>query len=339
MLPEDLIETELFGFERGAFTGAISSKKGRFELADGGTLFLDEIEQLPQAVQIKLLRVLNQGASVRLGGTKSITVDIRLIAATTKDLEEEVKAGRFREALYYRLNVLPLNLPPLRERQEDIPLLATIFTQQAAAKRGRNPPEIDPALIEALQSYKWPGNIRELQNLIERLVVLTPGGHLTVDYLPEKMLDNLPKVASYDEITMKEAMTVLKKHLITQALKAENYNRAAAAKRLGISRRYLGHLSSELNITETKKQVEQSPEKVIHPLLETVYSDEISFDKAVGELQRRLIIQALQAENYNRAAAAKRLGISRRYLHSLAAKLNITGAENQVGKENNTLDF
>ena len=185
-LPESLIESELFGHEKGAFTGAISAKKGRFELADGGTLFLDEIGELTPSVQIKLLRVLQERAFERVGGTKTISVDIRLIAASNRDLEMEVEAGRFRRDLFYRLNVVPLVLPPLRERAEDVPLLAAHFAAKAAAKHKRPTPELDLTLLEALQEYAWPGNVRELENLIERLVVLTGNGQLGVEFLPEK---------------------------------------------------------------------------------------------------------------------------------------------------------
>src|SRR5918912_2879927 len=162
-LPETLIESELFGHERGAFTNAVATRKGRFELADGGTLFLDEISELTPAVQVKLLRVLQERSFERVGGNTTITVDIRLIAASNRDLEQEEEAGRFRRDLFYRLNVVPLLLPPLREREDDILLLSAHFVQKAAEKYGRKPPEIDPALLEALQEYDWPGNVRELE--------------------------------------------------------------------------------------------------------------------------------------------------------------------------------
>ncbi len=249
-LPEALIESELFGYEKGAFTGALGSKKGRFELADGGTLFLDEIGELSAAVQVKLLRVLNQPVFVRLGGTKSVTVDIRLIAATNRDLEEEVKAGRFREDLYYRLNVVPLCLPPLRERREDIPILAAHFAAKAAEKHGRTAPTLDLALIEALQEYEWPGNVRELENLLERLVVLTIGSQLGVEFLPEKMLHTLPEAATADDTTTLEgAIIALKRRMIATALQLED-NKVAAARRLGISRSYLHRLISEFGMAD-----------------------------------------------------------------------------------------
>ena len=250
-LPEALIESELFGYEKGAFTGAEKSKKGRFELADGGTLLLDEIGELSQAVQVKLLRILQTPTFVRLGGTKSIEVDIRLIAATNRDLEAEVKAGRFREDLFYRLNVIPLVLPPLRERREDIPVLAVHFAVKAAEKHSRNSPTLAPDLVEALQEYEWPGNVRELENLMERLIVLTVGATLGVEFLPDKMLHTLPEEKSTNESTLEGAIGVLKRRMIADALQQEGRNKVAAARRLGISRSYLHRLISEFELVDS----------------------------------------------------------------------------------------
>jgi len=253
-LPESLIESELFGHEKGAFTGAIQARKGRFELADGGTLFLDEISELTPGVQVKLLRVLQERQFERVGGTKTIEVDIRLIAASNRDLEVEVEAGRFRRDLYYRLNVVPLLLPPLRARQEDIPLLARHFAEKAAEKHGRGALELDPELLDALLEYDWPGNVRELENLIERLVVLSTAERLGVEFLPEKMLRTVPKeTAVGDETTLEGATLALKRRMITSALKAESGNKVATAKRLGISRSYLHRLISELGMSEGMK--------------------------------------------------------------------------------------
>jgi DNA-binding NtrC family response regulator len=249
-LPETLIESELFGHEKGSFTGATSARKGRFELADTGTLFLDEISELTPAVQVKLLRVLQERSFERVGATRTITVDIRLITASNRDLEQDVEAGRFRRDLFYRLNVVPLTLPPLRERYEDVPLLAAHFAAKAAAKHGRPPVELDPALLEALQEYEWPGNVRELENLLERLVVLTPGSKIGVEFLPEKMLRTLPDASAADETTLKGAVNALQRRMLVQALNMEGGNRVAAARRLGISRSYLHRLISEFEITE-----------------------------------------------------------------------------------------
>ncbi len=255
-LPETLIESELFGHEKGSFTGATQARKGRFELADGGTLFLDEISELTPTVQVKLLRVLQERAFERVGGNKTIEVDIRLIAACNRDLEKDVESGRFRRDLFFRLNVVPLVLPPLRQRQEDIPLLAAHFAAKAAEKHGRTPqPELDPELIEALVEYEWPGNVRELENIIERLVVLTTAPRLGVEFLPETMQRTLPKQAALgDETTLEGATAALKRRLIAAALKSEGGNKVAAARRLGISRSYLHRLISELEIAEPETQ-------------------------------------------------------------------------------------
>jgi DNA-binding NtrC family response regulator len=252
-LPETLIESELFGHEKGAFSGATSARKGRFELADGGTLFLDEIGELTQAMQVKLLRVLQERAFERLGGTKTLTVDIRLVAASNRDLEKEVEAGRFRQDLFYRLNVVPLTLPPLRERREDIPVLAAHFAAKAAEKHGRNTPTLAPALVEAITEYDWPGNVRELENLVERLVVLTPGAHLTTEHLPEKMLHVVPEPpaaasANGGAATLDAAVVSLRRRMLAEALQLEGGNKVAAARRLGISRSYLHRLISELGL-------------------------------------------------------------------------------------------
>ncbi|HZI19421.1 MAG TPA: sigma-54 dependent transcriptional regulator [Pyrinomonadaceae bacterium] len=253
-LPESLVESELFGHERGAFTGADRARKGRFELADGGTLFLDEIGELSPAVQVKLLRVLQERSFERLGGTKAVEVDIRLIAASNRDLEQEVEVGRFRRDLFFRLNVVPLHLPPLRERREDLPLLAAHFAAKAAEKHNRATPELDPALVEALCEYDWPGNVRELENLIERLVVLTREGQLGVEFLPEKVLRTPPPAppadgpAPADETSFEGAMHAHKRRLIIAALDASGGNRVAAARRLGISRSYLHRLIAELGL-------------------------------------------------------------------------------------------
>ncbi len=246
-LPETLIESELFGHERGAFTSAIQSRKGRFELANGGTLFLDEVGELSAAVQVKLLRVLQEREFERVGGTRTLTVDIRLIAASTRDLENEAKEGRFRQDLFFRLNVVPLALPPLRERPEDIPLLAAHFATKSAEKHGQPTPELAPELIEVLQEYEWPGNVRELENLIERLVVLSSGPTLGTEFVPEKMLRALPGVNVTDESTLEGAVAALKRKLIVNALQTEG-NKVAAARKLGISRSYLHRLINEFDI-------------------------------------------------------------------------------------------
>ncbi|MEK7741767.1 MAG: sigma-54 dependent transcriptional regulator, partial [Nitrospirota bacterium] len=173
-IPQELIESELFGHEKGSFTGAFEKKNGKFELADGGTLFLDEIGDMSLQTQAKVLRVIETQEFQRVGGNKNINVDVRIIAATNKDLREEVKKGSFREDLFFRLNVIPLFVPPLRERKEDIPLLVEYFLDSLAAEYGKPPRKILPEALKYLQSYDWPGNVRELKNVIERLVIMTP---------------------------------------------------------------------------------------------------------------------------------------------------------------------
>lgn len=247
-LPEALIESELFGHEKGAFTDAAQTRKGRFELADGGTLFLDEISELTPPIQVKLLRVLQERAFERLGGTKTLSVDIRLIAASNRDLEKMIEDNTFRRDLFYRLNVVPLMLPPLRDRRDDIPVLAAHFALKFAAKHARRKPELDPELIEALQDYEWPGNVRELENLIERIVVLTDGAKLGLEFLPEKVLRVLPDASREDESTLEGAVTAVRRNLILSALRAEGDNKVAAAKRLGISRSYLHRLINEFDM-------------------------------------------------------------------------------------------
>jgi len=247
-LPETLIESELFGHEKGAFTSATQSRKGRFELADGGTLLLDEVGDLSPGVQVKLLRVLQERSFERVGGNKTLSVDIRLIAATNRDLEKEVEDGRFRQDLFFRLNVVPLSLPPLRERVEDIPILAAHFAARSAQKYGHPVPELSPKLVDVLQEYDWPGNVRELENLMERLVVLSNGEPLGLEFVPEKMLQILPGSNVNDESTLEGAVEAVKRKMIVSALQAEGGNKVAAARKLGISRSYLHRLINEFGI-------------------------------------------------------------------------------------------
>jgi transcriptional regulator with GAF, ATPase, and Fis domain len=247
-LSETLIESELFGHEKGAFTSATYARMGRFELADGGTLFLDEIVELSPNVQVKLLRVLQERAFERVGGTKTLTVNIRLIAASSRDLEGEVNIKSFRRDLFYRLNVVPLVLPPLRARREDIAGLAAHFAAKAAEKHSHPTPQLSPELLDSLIEYDWPGNVRELENLMERLVLLDRQPILGLEFLPARMQNVLPAQGIPDEKTFEGALTGLKRRLIVEALEAESGNKVAAAKRLGISRSYLHRLINEFGI-------------------------------------------------------------------------------------------
>ncbi|MDR3333260.1 MAG: sigma 54-interacting transcriptional regulator [Treponema sp.] len=238
-LPESIIESELFGHEKGAFTGAHSQRKGWFELAHRGTIFLDEIAELSPHIQVKLLRVLQERELERVGGNTTIKVDVRLIAATNRHLEEAVKAGQFREDLYYRLNVFPLHIPPLRERKSDIVLLADHFTEKYAEKNGKLIKRISTPAIDLLTRYSWPGNVRELENCIERAVILSNDMVIHSYNLPPS-LQSAVSTKTEPTTTLQAALSRLEKELIVEALKISDGNMAAAARRLGITERQMG---------------------------------------------------------------------------------------------------
>jgi Nif-specific regulatory protein len=238
-LPESIIESELFGHEKGAFTGATAQRKGRFEIAHRGTIFLDEIGELSPQIQVKLLRVLQERELERVGGTGTIKVDVRLIVATNRNLEEEVKAGRFREDLFYRLNVFPLHIPPLRERKSDIVLLADHFTGKYAEKNGKRIKRISSPAIDLLTSYSWPGNVRELENCIERAVILSNDQVIHSYNLPPS-LQSAVSTNTEPTTTLDAALSRLEKEMIVESLKIADGNMAAAARRLGISERQMG---------------------------------------------------------------------------------------------------
>jgi len=241
-IPEALLESELFGHRRGAFTDASADKRGLFEEAHGGTLFLDEIGELPLALQVKLLRALQEGTIRRLGDTKDAQVDVRVIAATVRELKKEVDGGRFREDLYYRLNVLQVTVPPLRDRMEDIPLLVDHFVEQCNARLGTDIRGVDAAARKLLLAYGWPGNVRELENLVERAVVLAEGNVLGPDDLPERLREPADPVAQTlgtGELSIKKTTLFIEETLIRRALDKTGGNRTAAAKLLEISHRAL----------------------------------------------------------------------------------------------------
>ncbi len=194
-IPEDLIESELFGHVKGAFTGALLARKGKFELADGGTLFLDEVADMSLKTQAKVLRALQEQKVEPVGGAQSVTVDVRVIAATNKNLEEEIRAGRFREDLFFRLNVIPFQVAPLRERREDIPQLVRHFAAEFSAEYGRKPKQLAPEALDQLVALPWPGNVRELRNIIERLVIMTPGERIEAHHVPDPLLGGTPATA------------------------------------------------------------------------------------------------------------------------------------------------
>ncbi len=238
-LPESLIESELFGYERGAFTGAVASRKGRFELADGGTLFLDEMGDLPYLMQIKLLRVIQERAFERIGGTATITVDVRIIAATNRDLESLVQEGKFREDLFYRLNVFPIVVPPLRERTSDIMLLSDHFVERYAAHHGKKVTRISTPAIDMLMSYHWPGNVRELENCIERAVILTTDGVIHSYHLPPS-LQSADAAEKSGKGTLKDMVSTIEREVIVEELKRSKGNMSKAARALGITERIMG---------------------------------------------------------------------------------------------------
>ncbi|MEI7533691.1 MAG: sigma-54 dependent transcriptional regulator, partial [Verrucomicrobiae bacterium] len=233
-IPENLLESELFGHERGAFTGASAMRIGRFEEADGGTIFLDEITEMSPGLQAKLLRVTQDGKFQRIGSNREIRTNARILAASNRDLEAEVKAGRFREDLFYRLNVVELNLPPLRERREDILPLANLFTAEFARNRAR----LAEATVNCLQNYAWPGNVRELRNAIERAVLLSQSELILPEHLPAKLREAVKSAAPQPAVDA-QTMDEIERHAILAALKQNKSNRTETAKALGISRRAL----------------------------------------------------------------------------------------------------
>ena len=234
-MPASLLEAELFGYEKGAFTGALQRKPGYFELADGGTLFLDEIGDMPFEVQAKLLRVLQDGTFMRLGGTRTLQVDVRMIAATNKDLRQEVAAQHFRQDLYYRLNVIAIHLPPLRERRADIPLLAAHFLRTYAQANGKEMTGFQQEVLRRLQAYDWPGNVRELANVIERAVILSQGTTVTtVDVSLDEPVAPAPSSADAFVLPANATLAEIECQAIIQALQRTHGNRQAAARQLAI---------------------------------------------------------------------------------------------------------
>lgn len=240
--PEGLLESELFGHMKGSFTGAVYNKQGLFEIADGGIIFLDEIGEMPLTIQPKLLRVLENSTFRRVGGVTDIKVDVRVISATNKDIVEAVRSGRFREDLFYRLNVVPVNIPPLRERKDDIPLLVEYFLNKYA----KNEKKISPDALKVLMNYHWKGNIRELENIIERIVLLTDKKLITDDDIPEDIYfksgkpDTLPEIGESD-INLEEIVEKIERDYLTKALEKANGIKTDAAKLLGLSFRSFRH--------------------------------------------------------------------------------------------------
>jgi two-component system nitrogen regulation response regulator NtrX len=243
-IPEELIESELFGHEKGAFTGAVTQKKGKFDLADGGTIFLDEIGDMSLKTQAKVLRILQERKFERVGGTKTVEVDVRVIAATNKNLEGEIKTGNFREDLFYRLNVVPFTVPPLRDRKEDIPVLTEHFLQLFRRREGREEKHFSPDAVELMKNYDWTVNVRELKNIIERLVIMTPGTNINVEDLPP-YIANVdagrgavpPRLENVLECsTLREAREEFEKEFILQKLEENNWNVSKTAEIIELER-------------------------------------------------------------------------------------------------------
>jgi len=249
-IPRELVEAELFGFERGAFTGAVQSKPGRFELADGGTLFLDEIGEIPLEMQVKLLRAIQESSFERVGGVRTTTVEVRLVAATSRDLTKEIAAGRFREDLFYRLNVVPVFLPPLRERREDIPLLVEHFRQKYNARLKKSVERVEDDALAALAVYTWPGNIRELENVLERTILFAEGPVIRAADLPASLRQTQPQAEGAPAFSppsapgplkeiVREQVQAIERDLIVRGLEVTGNNVTRTAKLLKISRKSL----------------------------------------------------------------------------------------------------
>ncbi|MBA3539556.1 MAG: sigma-54-dependent Fis family transcriptional regulator [Deltaproteobacteria bacterium] len=284
-IPESILEGELFGYEKGAFTGATSARDGRFEAANGGTLFLDEIGEISRHVQVKLLRVLQEGEIERLGsGGKTRRIDVRIVAATNVNLADEVKAGRFREDLFYRLNVIPVNVPPLRDRRDDVPLLAQHFVQVYSEKNGKAISGCSPTAVERMSEYGWPGNVRELENAIERAVVLTRAGHTVIDEdaLPREIRDSTPgtAIAGATSLTFPLGMPLaeIEMRVIHETLRHTRGDKRLTAKLLGIA-------------TRTIYRRLETPEPGDELIVDSASGSEIDSDEptpeAIGSLKQR----------------------------------------------------
>ena len=268
-LPEELIESELFGHVRGAFTGAVSDRRGRFELADEGTIFLDEVADMSLKTQAKVLRVLQEQVVDPVGGHDSVKVDVRVLAATNKDLTAEIRAGRFREDLYFRLNVIPIFVPPLRDREEDIPRLIAHFMQELSREHGRRPRLIEPEAMDVLRRYSWPGNVRELRNVVERLLIMVPGEvvevrHLT--FLQGGQASEAPAdVATGPTMPLHEARERFERDYIVRTLAAQQGNISRTAEVLGVERSNLYRKMKAFGIAPTRRETREGAVPVETP--------------------------------------------------------------------------
>jgi transcriptional regulator with PAS, ATPase and Fis domain len=262
-IPEQLLESELFGHRRGSFTGAVADKRGKFEAADRGTIFLDEIGDLPTLLQVKILRVLQEREIDKVGETRPIRVDVRVIAATNRDLEKMIADGTFRDDLYYRLAVVSIRVPPLRERSDDIPLLVDHFLTKHAEKLGRERPTMEKAVYSAFNLYAWPGNIRELENVIERALVLDKDGMLGLDDLPERLRTREQRVANLRMELPDEGVSLedVERELLLAALQKHNWNQTRAAAFLNITRSALLYRMQKFGLEREKKPVEPTAQE------------------------------------------------------------------------------
>ncbi|MDR2893143.1 MAG: sigma-54 dependent transcriptional regulator [Deltaproteobacteria bacterium] len=293
-IPKDLLESELFGHEKGAFTHALRMRPGRFELADGGTIFLDEIGEMELGLQVKILRVLQEKEIERVGGTGSKKVDVRVVAATNRDLEKEVEAGRFREDLFYRLNVIPLHLPPLRERGGDVAVLADYFMGSFCRKGGRKKISFSPEVKRALEFYAWPGNVRELENIMERLSILTEGNTASVEDLPRKILDNL----------------------------AEMPLAAMAAASVASSTGAVADVSSLVTPSASLSDT-AVPQSFVWPTLADLQKYQMNLRDFLDNMEERLLREALEVAGGVKNQAAEVLGIKRTTLIEKLKKRNM----------------
>ncbi len=266
-IPEELIESELFGHIRGAFTGAVADRRGKFEVADGGTIFLDEIGDMSLKTQAKVLRVLQEQTMEPVGGTTAITIDVRVLAATNKDLQTEIRAGHFREDLYFRLNVIPIFVPPLRERQEDIPLLADHFMAELAREYGRRIKSFEPAATAVIQRYAWPGNVRELRNVIERLMIMVPGDSISavdLSFLDHGVLARPELVeATAERLTLHEARDRFERDLILRTLGQQQGNMSRTAEVLGVERSNLYRKMRTFGIAPSRRVDVEGEEEAV----------------------------------------------------------------------------
>lgn len=307
-IPKDLLESELFGHEKGAFTHAIKTRPGRFEMADGGTIFLDEIGEMDLMLQVKILRVLQEKEIERVGGSGVRKVDVRIVAATNRDLETEVAAGRFREDLYYRLNVIPLHLPALRERVGDIMLLVEHFLRNFCKKRGRDFLKVSPEARKALLAYSWPGNVRELENFMERVSILCEGSHVEVSDLPRKVLDSVGDLTCLPERVMPEEL-----------LETAAFVNTVGARRLEERAILTGAAPSAGGGFD-----EDGPRfGFIWPTLEVLEQKDMDLKTFLDTVEERLLAEALHRSDGVKNQAAETLGIKRTTLIEKLKKRNM----------------